>query len=287
VTSCFFASDLHGRVERYRKLFRALEEEAPAALLLGGDLFPSGLAPWQGPEEAKGDFLHGFLFPELRRLRQEMGSRYPRILTILGNDDPRSEEVEIRKGEEEGLLTYVHDREEELGRFRVFGYAFVPPTPFLLKDWERYDVSRYVPPGSVSPEEGSRTVEVNSTWVRYGTIKEDLEALTEESDLTDSVFLFHTPPHETRLDRAALDGKSVDHVPLDVHVGSIAVRRFIQARQPRLTLHGHIHESARLTGSWRDTLGETPMFSAAHDGPELALVRFDLENPATATRELL
>ena len=76
----------------------------------------------------------------------------------------------------------------------------------------------------------------------------------------------------------------VDHVPLDVHVGSIAVRRFIEARQPRLTLHGHVHESARLTGSWRDRIGRTLMLGAAHDGPELALVRFDLERPGAALR---
>jgi Icc-related predicted phosphoesterase len=101
------------------------------------------------------------------------------------------------------------------------------------------------------------------------------------------VFLFHTPPFETSLDRAATDDKTVDHVPLDLHVGSIAVRRFIEARQPLVTLHGHIHESARLTGSWRYRLGRTYAFSAAHDGPELALVSFDLTDLDSATRELL
>jgi Icc-related predicted phosphoesterase len=78
----------------------------------------------------------------------------------------------------------------------------------------------------------------------------------------------------------------VDHAPLDVHVGSIAIRRFIEARQPRATLHGHVHESARLTGAWQERIGRTVCLSAAHDGPELALVRFDLENPAAARREL-
>jgi Icc-related predicted phosphoesterase len=99
--------------------------------------------------------------------------------------------------------------------------------------------------------------------------------------------LFHAPPHDTELDRAALDGRRIDHAPLDVHVGSIAIRRFIERRQPRITLHGHVHESARLTGSWRATIGATHCLSAAHDGPELALVRFDPERPADATRELL
>jgi Icc-related predicted phosphoesterase len=84
-----------------------------------------------------------------------------------------------------------------------------------------------------------------------------------------------------------LDGKCHEHVPLDVHVGSIAIRRFIEQRQPLLTLHGHVHEAARLTGEWKIQIGTTVCINAAHDGPELALVRFDLESPQCATRELL
>ena len=52
-------------------------------------------------------------------------------------------------------------------------------------------------------------------------------------------------------------------------------------------LHGHIHESPRLTGKWRQQIGRTHAFTAAHDGPELALVRFDLDDLDNATRELL
>jgi hypothetical protein len=55
----------------------------------------------------------------------------------------------------------------------------------------------------------------------------------------------------------------------------------------RSMLHGHVHESARLTGEWRDQLGRTHCLSAAHDGGELALVRFDLESPGQATRALI
>jgi len=63
--------------------------------------------------------------------------------------------------------------------------------------------------------------------------------------------------------------------------------RFIEQGQPLVTLHGHIHESARLTGSWRDRIVRTHLFGAAHDGAELALVRFDLEDPDSAMRQLL
>ena len=79
----------------------------------------------------------------------------------------------------------------------------------------------------------------------------------------------------------------MDIAPVDVHVGSIAIQRFIMTKQPFLTLHGHVHESVRLTGQWKQKFGKTYSFSAAHDGPELAIVRFDTNNLEKATRELI
>ncbi|HUX65553.1 MAG TPA: hypothetical protein VMV42_00260, partial [archaeon] len=100
-------------------------------------------------------------------------------------------------------------------------------------------------------------------------------------------FSFSFSPYQTHLDRAALDGRQVDSVPLDVHVGSIAIRRFIETRQPLVTLHGYVHESAPLTGSWQEKIGRTFCFSAAHDGPELAIICFDPAQPEKAIRRLL
>ncbi len=157
----------------------------------------------------------------------------------------------------------------------------------MLKDWERYDVSRYVPPGCVSPEEGYRSVLAEESEIKWATIQKDLASLVGGDPLDRAVFLFHTPPCDTSLDRAALDGRTYEHVPLDVHVGSIAVQRFIEEQQPLLTLHGHVHEAARLTGEWKIRIGRTVCINGAHDGPELALVRFDLESPEAATRDLL
>ncbi len=284
---CLFVSDVHGRVDRFRKLSRAIETDRPGMVFLGGDLLPFGQGAGFATETRYPDFLHDFLLPEFRRLREGMGSRYPRVFLIPGNDDARIEEPSFLEGESGGLWTCAHGGRFPMGRHTVYGYAYVPPTPFALKDWEKYDVSRYIPPGCVSPEEGRRTVPVPANEVRYATIQEDLRKLVDGRSLEDAVFLFHAPPHETALDRAALDGKMVDHVPLDLHVGSLAIRRFIDERQPLLTLHGHIHESAGLTGAWRQKLGRTSIMGAAHDGPELALVRFDLEDLEAASRILI
>lgn len=282
MTGCFFISDMHGSLGRLAKFLRKIEEEAPKAAFVGGDILPNRA---RLPEPA--GFLKNHFLKGLRAVRAKMGDNYPSVFAILGNDDGRWGESMMEEASREGLLTYVHMRKAAMARWAVYGYSYVPPTPFRLKDWERYDVSRYVDPGSISPEEGIRTVEVTPEEVRYATIREDLETLVGGEDLSRAVFLFHAPPHDTALDRAALDGVKVDHVQVDLHVGSIAVRRFIETRQPLLTLHGHIHESACLTGSWRTEIGRTIAISAAHDGPELALVRFDLDDPGSASRELL
>jgi Icc-related predicted phosphoesterase len=264
-----------------------MESEKPRAVFLGGDLLPSGLMSLVATDPGHRDFVNDFLVPGFETVRTRLGEGYPTVFLILGNDDGRFEETEFLDAAATGLWAYAHNQALVLPPYRVFGYAFVPPTPFMLKDWERYDVSRYVPPGCVAPEEGGRSVPIPANETRYSTIQRDLEALAGQGPLADAVFLFHGPPHETKLDRVANDGKMVEYVPLDLHVGSIAVRRFIEQRQPLLTLHGHIHESARLMGDWRDRIGSTHLFGAAHDGEELALVRFDLDDLESATRELV
>ncbi len=130
---------------------------------------------------------------------------------------------------------------------------------------------------AVSPEDGWRSVPIPPHQLRSRTIQRELDELTGVADLSRAVILLHTPPHDTDLDHAGRAG----------HVGSIAVRRLIQGRQPWLTLHGHVHGSWRRTGAWKQRLGRTTMISAAHGGMELALVRLDLNEPWNAQRELV
>lgn len=278
---CFFVSDLHGHLNRYQVLFSKILEEKPAAVFLGGDLLPSF------GNMREGNFIQDYLAPEFMKLKIRLGDDYPRVFLILGNDDSRSSEEDlISCMMKEGVWEYIHNQSAQFGSYTVFGYAYVPPTPFMNKDWERYDVSRYVDPGCISPDEGWHSVEQAENIIQYATIKQDLEDIIGKKDLSNSIFLFHTPPYQTKLDRAGLDGKMIDHVPVDLHVGSIAVKDLIMDHQPLLTLHGHVHESTRITGSWKERLGKTFIYSAAHDGPELALVRFDPDKPQNAVREL-
>ncbi len=279
---CFFASDLHGEPSRYQKLIAQIKKDKPAVVLLGGDLLPHGF----GIKTGFDDFFRDFLLSGFLSLKESMGKDYPLILLILGNDDPRVNEKNFIRAQESGVWTYLHEKKHEFGGFTFYGYAYIPPSPFMLKDWERYDVSRYADPGCIHPAEGFFSVEPEED-IEYQTIQADLEKLTAHDDLSKAVMLFHSPPYKTHLDRAALDGKMIDHVPLDPHVGSIAIKRFIEDRKPLISLHGHIHESTRLTGHWYEYIGETLSVNAAWDGPELSLIIFDPGHPGNIDRKII
>jgi Icc-related predicted phosphoesterase len=281
---CLFVSDLHGKKHLYKKLFKEVQKTEPEVVLIGGDLFPHGYMP-DDPNEV--DFFTDFFLKEFSGLKKTMKEQYPWFLIILGNDDPRSNESRLLTKEHNGSLwNYLHNRKIEIGNYKFFGYSFIPPSPFGLKDWEKYDVSRFVDPGCTHPFEGMRSVEPDFD-PEYSNIKEDLVYLTQEDDLSNGVFLFHSPPYNTPLDRAALDGKMIDYVPLDVHVGSIAIQRFIEERQPLVTLHGHIHEASTITGEWRTKIGHTHAFNAAYDDDKLSIIHFDPTNPGKAERRII
>lgn len=283
----FFVSDLHGKESRYEKLFSAILSEKPGLVLVGGDILPSGMLKNILNNMEHFDFIQSYIKPKLEELKQILKGDYPEIGVIFGNDDPRSEEPSLMELEKETLLHYLHFKNIQYHDFSICGYSYIPPTPFRLKDWERYDVSRYVDPGCSAPDEGIRTVEISAYEAEYSTIMKDIETLTGDLNIEKTIMLFHAPPYDSYLDRAALDGMKVEHVPLDVHVGSIAIQRFIEEKQPFITLHGHIHESSSITGHWRQDFGKTTSFSAAWNGEQLALIKIDLENPVNAVRELI
>lgn len=276
---CFFISDLHGKMDRFEKMVHCIEKERPDLVLMGGDLLPEGFGARMDPAV----FLKEHLFPELERLGEECGTRFT---AILGNDDPRFYEELFREADQDGILDYVHFRTVKIGEYFITGYSYVIPSRLYLKDWEKYDVSHYTGQDEIAPDEGSLTIPRPEKEAKQDFISQDLEVLAV-SPPEKTIYLFHCPPHETNLDRADNDGKMIDWAPLPLHVGSFAIKRFIQKTQPLVTLHGHIHMSARIMGTFKDLIGKTHAFSGAHEGKELALVRFDTDNLEGATRVLI
>lgn len=281
---CFFVSDLHGNRQRFDALYQEILTNKPDILFMGGDIYPN---IFKSMGDYKDGFFLSYFLEFFRNLKKEMGSYYPKVFIILGNDDPKTEEIFFTEIErKEGLWEYIHNKRTDYGKYKIFGYSNIPPTPFTYKDWELYDVSRYVDPGCIHPNEGKRFFDPGFD-IEFTTIKSQLESLTKDEDLKNAIFLFHSPPYKTSLDRAALDNMYFDHVPLDVHVGSIAILDMIIEKQPKICLHGHIHESSRLTGLWMEKINNTYAFTAAYDENKLSLIIFDPEKPSEAIRKII
>jgi Icc-related predicted phosphoesterase len=270
-----YVSDLHGKIPAFKVLTEAVIQHKPELLFMGGDIYPggSGLMSVLGYEG--NDFLADVLVARFQNLYQLMGADYPKVFLILGNDDSAIDESRLDNYPQ--LWTYCHRRAITWKNITVLGYNCIPPSPFMLKDWERYDVSRYIDPGCLSPEEGYHSQPPDNYQYRR-TIMDELEHIDGVTDFAKAICLFHCPPYQTNLDRAALDGKMYDHVPLDVHIGSIAIKLFLEKKQPMLGLFGHVHESSRITDIWQEKLNTTICVNGAVERQEFALVSFDTDD---------
>jgi Icc-related predicted phosphoesterase len=102
-----------------------------------------------------------------------------------------------------------------------------------------------------------------------GTIEADLARLGELSDPARTVYVVHTPPLDTKLD-VLYDG---------THIGSGALKEFLARSRSPLSLHGHIHESPKMSGSICDRIGRTFGVNPGESMHDLQAVSIDLLKP--------
>ena len=246
-----YASDLHGNREAYDQLF-ALKADA---VVLGGDLLPY-------PLKSGGDLITMQRKFVTEYLAEKVASRP--CYWIPGNDDWEA----VISGME-GKGTPIHGRVAPfLDGYSIAGYACVPVTPFGMKDFDRIDVEGWAPP--VEPRRclfsgpaGVETVPLRAVQGR-GTIEADLQKLASLSDPERTIYVVHSPPFATTLDRL-LGGITP--------IGSRALRTFIDRRQPPLTLHGHVHESPGV-----ERLGRTVSVNPGDSVTRLRAIRVDLKD---------
>jgi Icc-related predicted phosphoesterase len=245
VSEWLFTSDLHGQTALYEQVVAIAAAHHPRAVVIGGDLCPH--AGGADGLQRQRLFLEGFLVEFARRIRE--ASPALELLLMMGNDDwaANADVLERHDGE---LWRLLHDRVMELDGVRVAGLSWVPITPFGLKDWERWDDGGDESParlegfvsrgGQLAPHRFDPTH-------KSPTIAEALDALAARTPPAETVFVLHSPPRETRCDM----------IGARAHVGSRAIRRFVDRHQPPLVLSGHIHESPRVSSSYRDAVGRT------------------------------
>lgn len=159
------------------------------------------------------------------------------VYIIMGNDDYNINADLLEKADEQGILHFIHQKICPIGKRFIAGYSFINPTPFLFKEWERSE----------------------------DQLKTDLDCLCKNHEPRQLILACHAPPFDTHL----------DIIHNGQHVGSTGIRKFIEEKQPFLTLHGHIHESPDLSGSCSDTIGKTRAFNPGNK----RMMLIDLDHP--------
>ncbi len=269
VLTIFYASDIHGSDLLWRKYLGAGRFYGAEATVMGGDLLGKAIVPIaRGP-----DGVHRFQFlgadhavsddAELERMMEaiRLNGFYPWIASpeevaaatgdaaerdrlfdrvaraelerwveiagrreaaetryvMAGNDDPWFVDEIL---EEAPGIVFCDDRVVRVGRHEMLSSSYANPTP-----WD-------------SPRE----LDEDALYARLKRLAAQLE------DPGRAIFNLHVPPYDSRLDRAVeldADLRPRHHggQPVEIPVGSRAVRQIIEEYQPLLALHGHIHES--------------------------------------------
>jgi Icc-related predicted phosphoesterase len=269
----FFTSDLHGQGALYEQLVALVAARRPEAVLIGGDLCPHAVGA-EGIAYQR-VFLQGTLVEFARRLRE--ASSETELLLLMGNDD-WAVNADCLEAHEGRLWHYLHERVARVHGLPVAGLSWVPITPFGLKDWERWEDGLEESPARLDgwvSRGGALAPHRFDPSRRTPTIAEALEALGRSSRPAETIFVLHSPPRDTRCDLTAAGQ----------HVGSRAIRRFIEKQGPPLVLGGHIHESPRVSTSFRDSIGATVVVNPGQFGSSrLCGVWFDPRNAAETLR---
>lgn len=275
-----YTSDLHGETHLYQQLSELSIASSVEIIALGGDLLPS-FPPSKRYEDMIPNqrvFIDEFLLPFLKKIF--VTTSVKQIFLIPGNWDLGYPFLVS------GLIEGIIDLDQRSYRlengYELLGYAFVPPTPFRPKDYEKMDDPEAPWPPQKNPSyirSSNKTeylVPVDPYLYLRGqqTIRDHLDRLPKALDRRKAIYIMHSPPFETKLD-LILGRKST---------GSRSIRAFIEKNQPLLTLHGHIHESPEVSGAYMDRIGETlcvnPGQSAwsGRDSRQLHAVTFEMEN---------
>ncbi|MEK6950093.1 MAG: metallophosphoesterase [Nanoarchaeota archaeon] len=281
-----YSSDLHGNEQQYQRLMDYAVRSGAQAVILGGDLLPKHFPP---DEYIAGQ--RAFLEQRLLKMLDSLTEENIATFFLLGNDDAAANKDLVEK-----LPSSIHGRRQRLTNdFEICGYSYVPITPFAIKDWEKYDLSmvpsrlgaryeqrkkaNYRLAGFKTTRAGRSEFTFTAAMEKKDSIQWDLENQVFTRDPQQTLYVIHTPPDNTALDQTA-PGQ---------HVGSLALRQFIEKNQPYVTLHGHIHETVEVSGTFTEKIGKTFCFSSGNDNTtkSVAVIVFDLYRPEKARRMIL
>jgi uncharacterized protein len=272
-TRVFFTTDTHGSSVCFRKFINAGKFYEADVIILGGDITGKKVIPFvrqpdgltkvnhldrehvlkeeEQVDALKRNIIDMGYYPymtdsdELERLAGDTAAQDEIFRHLMKERMRESLQFAEERLEGTGIRCYVqpgNDDEFDIDSLFDGGTNVLNPEGKLIQIDEHYTMisTGY---GNITPWRCPRDVEEEDLEVRIDAMAGRVK------DLEHCVFNFHCPPYDTVLDQAPqLDDQlrptlEMGGKPKMVPVGSLAIRRAIDKYQPRLGLHGHIHES--------------------------------------------
>jgi Icc-related predicted phosphoesterase len=267
-----YTCDIHASDTHFFSMLSVAEKEGVDCIMIGGDMVPHYLPERArvGPIKAQTLYLENVFIPKLAEFKDRTEAK---IFLDLGNDDFIYSRRLLERYDG-ALFHLIHFTKQRLtDEVDVVGYMNVPPTPFMIKDWEKPDsVENPYIPGNPITVRGHISANglLEDTVLDLSTEDTIERDLHELSGLIDRPFIFvsHSPPFNTPLD-VIYSGK---------HVGSVSIRDFIEKWSEKGCLiaafHGHIHESPKRSGSIQTKIGGTLCFNPGQGNGEGAEFRY-------------
>ena len=266
----YYASDVHGSDQCWRKFLGAGRFYGVNALIMGGDLTGKAIVPitMDGESFSASSWESGSA-GRARRISRSWRARSATTACIPGGPSrrrsarrtatPRSREQLFEQVIVDELRRWIELADERMADYGID--VFVMPGNDDPWSCDAGDRERGARAGLRRPDRACRrprddlvrlrepdAVEQPARAGRGRAVCAD-QALAEQLESPETaIFNLHVPPHDSGLDTANEINPDLTLVfksgqPNPIPVGSTAVRQIIEEYQPLLALHGHIHES--------------------------------------------
>jgi Icc-related predicted phosphoesterase len=239
-----YTTDLHGFEWKYDQLLNYAIKNNIDLIINGGDCLPKN-NPIHTEQQS---FLENFLLPHF----ENSNNNKINYLIMLGNDD-----LKIYDNQFQELINQFTNVKNianhciQFDKYEFIGFNLVKDAPFLLKDRFRRDeiedTESATEKGILSSINGFNEINWKEKYLELASLEEELDKLPNPKDYSNTVYVIHQPP--ASISMATIFGQK--------DVGSSAVKNFLEKFQPRLSLHGHIHESFKVGKVWKSNIGKT------------------------------
>ncbi|MFW9784635.1 MAG: metallophosphoesterase [Candidatus Heimdallarchaeota archaeon] len=242
-----YVTDLHGIEWKFDKIYNLTKLFKPDVVINGGDMLP-----FRGNLLHQNKFITNFLDDYFSKF-EAMKIYY---LGLLGNDDLIifDELFQETCDKSKYIENIAQTRFQIVGsKYEFIGMNWVTDLPFGLKDRARKDTTNFKHPKQIGKQYLSSTNgwKKLEDWFSYAenlpTIKDEINKLVKPFDMNNAIYIIHNPPSHLSLD-VCYDARKV---------GSRAIYDFLEENQPKISFHGHIHESPDVSGKWYSYLKRT------------------------------